>query len=98
MMTKFGRWGNVAANPTEQASERATTKQTALTVRWVFTGRFYQRQPDRQAGLKGSFRGVIAVGTPVARRSPHRSRRAVFPHRALHHHSLLMACREVDQL
>src|SRR5438552_2426170 len=30
----------------------------------------------------------IAVGTPVARRPPHRSRRAVFPHRALHHHSL----------
>ena len=26
----------------------------------------------------------IAVGTPVAERPPHRSRRAVFPHRALH--------------
>ena len=25
---------------------------------------------------------IIAVGTPVARRPPHRSRRAVFPHRA----------------
>ena len=25
---------------------------------------------------------VVAVGTPVTRRPPHRSRRAVFPHRA----------------
>ena len=31
----------------------------------------------------------IAVGTPVARRPPHRSRRAVFPHRALQKDSLL---------
>src|SRR5947207_10389646 len=34
-------------------------------------------------GLKG-----IAVGTPVARGPPHRSRRAVFPHRALQDDSL----------
>jgi hypothetical protein len=31
---------------------------------------------------------VVEVGTPVARRPPHRSRRAVFPHRALHVNSL----------
>ncbi|MCI0541096.1 MAG: TIGR02391 family protein, partial [Verrucomicrobiales bacterium] len=30
----------------------------------------------------------VAVGTPVARRPPHRSRRAVFPHRALQINSL----------
>src|SRR6266542_6816702 len=33
----------------------------------------------------------IAVGTPVARRPPHRSRRAVFPHRALQDDSLTHA-------
>ncbi len=32
-------------------------------------------------------RSVVEVGTPVARRPPHRSRRAVFPHRALHTNS-----------
>jgi hypothetical protein len=31
---------------------------------------------------------AIAVGTPVTRRPPHRSRRAVFPHRALQQDSL----------
>src|SRR6516225_8109590 len=31
---------------------------------------------------------VVAVGTPVTRRPPHRSRRAVFPHRALQINSL----------
>jgi len=30
-----------------------------------------------------SFSACVEVGTPVARRPPHRSRRAVFPHRAL---------------
>src|SRR5437660_12023276 len=30
----------------------------------------------------------VEVGTPVARRPPHRSRRAVFPHRALQINSL----------
>src|SRR5664279_4396516 len=29
------------------------------------------------------FSAIVEVGTPVARRPPHRSRRAVFPHRAL---------------
>src|SRR5437870_11454711 len=36
-------------------------------------------------------KGGIAVGTPVARRPPHRSRRAVFPHRALQDDSLTHA-------
>ena len=31
---------------------------------------------------------IVEVGTPVARRPPHRSRRAVFPHRALQINSL----------
>ena len=35
--------------------------------------------------LPGQF---VEVGTPVARRPPHRSRRAVFPHRALQVNSL----------
>src|SRR3989442_14591568 len=38
------------------------------------------------SGFKG-----IAVGTPVARCPPHRSRRAVFPHRALQNDSLTHA-------
>src|SRR5260221_12862638 len=33
--------------------------------------------------LPSSLNRNVAVGTPVARRPPHRSRRAVFPHRAL---------------
>src|SRR5262245_49303570 len=33
-------------------------------------------------------RATIAVGPPVTRRPPHRSRRAVFPHRALQSFSL----------
>jgi hypothetical protein len=32
--------------------------------------------------------GIIAVGRPVTRPPPHRSRRAVFPHRALQEYSL----------
>src|SRR5204862_5826498 len=36
-----------------------------------------------QAANSRKWRQGIAVGTPVARRPPHRSRRAVFPHRAL---------------
>ena len=43
--------------------------------------------------------GTIAVGTPVTRRPPHRSRRAVFPHRAPQPyslpHSLAIPCSEV---
>ena len=31
---------------------------------------------------RASLEPPVAVGTPVARRPPHRSRRAVFPHRA----------------
>jgi len=31
---------------------------------------------------------AIAVGLPVAQQPPHRSRRAVFPHRALQEYSL----------
>src|SRR5438128_6359159 len=34
-------------------------------------------------GGKKSFFHLVEVGTPVAGRPPHRSRRAVFPHRAL---------------
>ena len=37
-----------------------------------------------QTDLVSRFTDGIEVGTPVARRPPHRSRRAVFPHRALH--------------
>jgi hypothetical protein len=33
--------------------------------------------------IEHSFRGTIAVGVPVARQPLHRSRHAVFPHRAL---------------
>ena len=36
----------------------------------------------------GSFPPFVEVGTPVARCPPHRSRRAVFPHRALQFNSL----------
>src|SRR2546430_15254684 len=35
-----------------------------------------------------SIGAVIAVGRPVTRPPPHRSRRAVFPHRALQEYSL----------
>src|SRR5215207_191353 len=35
-----------------------------------------------------AFQRFVEVGTPVARRPPHRSRRAVFPHRALQINSL----------
>src|SRR5439155_11333239 len=72
MMTKLGRWGKVPADPTAQAFNRVMTTPRALTVRWVFTRRFYQRQPDRQAGLKGSFRGVriSVVLLSAAERNP----------------------------
>src|ERR1035441_8847011 len=39
----------------------------------------------------------VEVGTPVARRPPHRSRRAVFPHRALQPDTLSSAHRKVCQ-
>jgi hypothetical protein len=39
----------------------------------------------------------VEVGTPVARRPPHRSRRAVFPHRALQPDTLCIAHRKVRQ-
>ena len=40
---------------------------------------------------------IVEVGTPVARRPPHRSRRAVFPHRALQPGTLSIAHRKVGQ-
>src|SRR6266404_2584926 len=43
---------------------------------------FHSYHPDRPTPLP------VEVGTPVARRPPHRSRRAVFPHRALQVNSL----------
>jgi hypothetical protein len=45
-------------------------------------GSFWHRQPGEN-GLQ-----PVEVGTPVARCPPHRSRRAVFPHRALQINSL----------
>ena len=39
----------------------------------------------------------VEVGTPVARRPPHRSRRAVFPHRALQNNSLSHSPSGVDR-
>jgi hypothetical protein len=39
----------------------------------------------------------VEVGSPVARRPPHRSRRAVFPHRALQPNTLSIARRKVCQ-
>src|SRR5664279_4486250 len=39
----------------------------------------------------------VEVGSPVARRPPHRSRRAVFPHRALQPDTLSIARRKVCQ-
>ena len=39
----------------------------------------------------------VEVGTPVAQRPPHRSRRAVFPHRALQPDTLSIARRKVCQ-
>src|ERR1035441_7977947 len=39
----------------------------------------------------------VEVGSPVARRPPHRSRRAVFPHRALPPDTLSIARRKVCQ-
>src|ERR1035441_3804088 len=40
---------------------------------------------------------IVEVGSPVARRPPHRSRRAVFPHRALQPDTLSIARRKVSQ-
>jgi hypothetical protein len=40
---------------------------------------------------------IVEVGSPVARRPPHRSRRAVFPHRALQPDTLSIAHRKVCQ-
>ena len=40
---------------------------------------------------------IVEVGTPVARRPPHRSRRAVFPHRALQPNTLSIAYKKVCQ-
>src|ERR1019366_485039 len=40
---------------------------------------------------------IVEVGSPVARRPPHRSRRAVFPHRALQPDTLSIARRKVCQ-
>jgi hypothetical protein len=55
------------------------------------------RKP-RQAVRGRSGRGLfVEVGTPVARRPPHRSRRAVFPHRALQPDTLSIARRKVRQ-
>ena len=48
--------------------------------------------PDADVGWQlanmGAPKTVVEVGTPIARCPPHRSRRAVFPHRALHVNSL----------
>jgi len=41
---------------------------------------------------------VVEVGTRVAPRPPHRSRRAVFPHRALHENALVKCPREVGPI
>ncbi len=58
--------------------------RTPSPVRLPGTNR---RQPRQQKGGLLSLSSV-EVGTPVARRPPHRSRRAVFPHRALQVNSL----------
>src|ERR1035437_440199 len=55
---------------------------------------------DKGFTEKGDLRGppsFVEVGSPVARRPPHRSRRAVFPHRALPPDTLSIARRKVCQ-
>src|ERR1035441_438105 len=62
------------------------------------------QSPGYQHALRWSYCGFswlcpasVEVGTPVARRPPHRSRRAVFPHRALQPDTLSIAHRKVCQ-
>ena len=51
-----------------------------------------------ESGLAGhNWRRRVEVGTPVARRPPHRSRRAVFPHRAPQANTRCIARRKVCQ-
>ena len=49
------------------------------------------------AHLRCFLLAFVAVGTPVTRRPPHRSRRAVFPHRALQLDTSFVAHRKVCQ-
>ena len=73
----------------EESGKRTTgmgvPRRSLRRSRGLFTGSARESGPFH-TGLIREPR--IAVGTPVAGRPPHRSRRAVFPHRALQCHSL----------
>ena len=68
-------------------SEALTRQRSRLGVSGRL-GRFLQVLQETEHLWRGRQKKLSAVGLPVTWQPPHRSRRAVFPHRALREYSL----------